>query len=527
MIKVIVPISLFFLLGLFSCDSSNQDSDLRHVTPDNHNINTIEYAPEFEQIAQEYQNYQQLKILFDSLGYFESDENHTAARYIRIELANLLRQTGNYRYGINLLKTNLLSKNSEIPQEVKGLTFNGLAAIYFELFMHQEQTAYLDSSWHYAEKTHAIAQQTLSVELAVDALTLKGAVLSHQSDYPAAKALLNQAYQISVKHIPDPPLAIMTNLAWAALKTEDYESAMRWTDQCLKAAQKANSPVFIGASLKIKAAIYEAQGMYENATKARQQLKEHQEHDDILFQSLMMKELVAQQEMNAYKRTMLGLYKEKYFLIRLTFILIFLSLVLVVVSLGVYKLLRQQKRIREKELELTLSRQKEDALKIENAALDLAAKESEQKALEARLELQDQELIYQSLKQIYYSQLTNTIKDKLGPFQFKLSRKKDQEIFENALEEVCREASHDPLAEFEQIFLQMHRGFYEKITEINPDISRSELQLCALLRMNLPSKEIASLLFLSLSTVDQKRHQIRKKLGLESNQNLNNFLINI
>jgi len=73
----------------------------------------------------------------------------------------------------------------------------------------------------------------------------------------------------------------------------------------------------------------------------------------------------------------------------------------------------------------------------------------------------------------------------------------------------------------------MHHGFYEKLLEISPQLSRSELQLCALLRMNLPSKEIASLLFLSLSTIDQKRHQIRKKLGLESNQSLNNFLINL
>jgi len=197
------------------------------------------------------------------------------------------------------------------------------------------------------------------------------------------------------------------------------------------------------------------------------------------------------------------------------------------VSMGVYKLMRQQKHIREKEHELALARQHEDTLKIKNAELELTAKEAEQKTLEAKLESQDQELVYQSLKQIYFIQLTATIKEKFGPFQRKLSRKKDQEQFEKTLDEVCREASQNPLADFEQIFLQMHHGFYEKLLEISPHLSRSELQLCALLRMNLPSKEIASLLFLSLSTIDQKRHQIRKKLGLESNQSLNNFLINL
>jgi len=527
MIKEIFLISLFFLMGLISWDSINQDSDLQDEISVFQNINTFEYTPDLERTTLEYQNYQQLKLLFDSLGYFESDGNQWAVLRTRVKLADLLRQTGNYKYGINFLEKNLTSINEEIPEKLEGQSYNGLAAIYFELFMHQENKAYLDSCQYYAEKTRIIAEQINDYELEVDALTHKGAVLLHQNDYPAAKALLNQAYQISVKHFPDPPLAIMTNLAWAELKTEEYESAMRWTDQCLAAAQKANSLVFIGTSLKIKADIYEANGLHENAAEARDQLKEHQAKDDILFQSLMMKEFVVNHRMNSYRKTMLGLYKEQYYLIRLTFVLVFITIILIIISLGVYKLLYQQKRLREKERELTLLRQKEDALKIENAALELSAKDAEHQALEAKLEVQDQELVYQSLKQIYFSQLTATIKEKFGPFRHKLSRKKDQEQFETVLDEICRDASHDPLSEFEQIFLQMHSGFYEKLLEINPEISRSELQLCALLRMNLPSKEIASLLFLSLSTVDQKRHQIRKKLGLESNQNLNNFLINL
>ncbi len=527
MIKVSFQILLLFFLGLTSCETNSHNPGFQDEESENRSFGALEYAPEFEKTAREYENYQQLKLLFDSLGYFKSAGNHPAVMLTRIKLANLLRQTGNYHNGINFLETNRASKNLEILPELKGKTFNGLAAIYFELFMHHEQKAYLDSCWHYAEKTLTIAQQINANSLKVDALTLKGAALLHQGDYPAAKALLNEAYQISTKYLSDPPLAIMVNQAWTAYKTNDFETAMRWTQQCLTDATKANNSVFIGIALTISADIYEAQGMPEKAAQAREQLRAYKAQDDILFQSLMMKELVVQHEMNNYKQTMLGLYKEQYFLIRLTFVLVFISIVLIIISLGVFKLLRQQKRLGEKERELTLLRQKEDALIIKNAALELAAKEAEQQALEAKLEVQDQELIYQSLKQIYFSQLTNTIVEKLGPFRHKLGRKTDQEKFENTLEEVCREASHDPLAEFEQIFLQMHSGFYEKLIEINPEISRSELQLCALLRMNLPSKEIASLLFLSLSTIDQKRHQIRKKMGLESNQNLNNFLINI
>ena len=528
MLKVVFQIALIFFIGFTACDSINQNPDLQDEISKNPSFDGSEYTLEFVKTALEYQNYQKLKIIFDSLCHFEAAGNHEAVLNARIKIADLLRNTGNYLYGIQFLETNLTSVNDETPLLLKGKTFNGLAALYFELFMHnQDQKAYLDSCWQYAAKTLTIAKQTTAYELEVDALTHQGAVLLHHYDYLAASQMLNEAYQINLKQLTDPPLAIMANLSWAAYKTNDFETALRWIDQCYADAEKTHNTVFMGIALDIAAQIYEAQGNPEKAMEAQEQLRELKAKDHILLQSLMMKELVLKHEMNNYKQTILGLYQEKFYLIRLTFVFVFISIVLIIISLGIYKLLHQQKHIREKEHELSLARQQKDTLKIKNAELELTAKEAEQKTLEAKLESQDQELVYQSLKQIYFSQLTATIKEKFGPFQRKLNRKKDQEQFEKTLNEVCREASQNPLADFEQIFLQMHHGFYEKLLEISPQLSRSELQLCALLRMNLPSKEIASLLFVSLSTVDQKRHQIRKKLGLESNQSLNNFLINL
>jgi tetratricopeptide (TPR) repeat protein len=142
-------------------------------------------------------------------------------------------------------------------------------------------------------------------------------------------------------------------------------------------------------------------------------------------------------------------------------------------------------------------------------------------------QLREQELVFQSLKQAQLSQLNNSIREKFTPFKHRMTRKKDQEVFEQTLEEVCREMARDPLADFEQIFSQMHSGFYEKLLEKNNGLSRSELQICALLRLNLPSKEIANLLYITMASVDQKRHQIRKKLSLETNQSLIGFLINL
>ena len=55
----------------------------------------------------------------------------------------------------------------------------------------------------------------------------------------------------------------------------------------------------------------------------------------------------------------------------------------------------------------------------------------------------------------------------------------------------------------------------------------SDLRLSACLKMNLCTKEIASLMSLSVRAVENSRYRLRKKLGLTSAQNLNEFLLHI
>lgn len=166
--------------------------------------------------------------------------------------------------------------------------------------------------------------------------------------------------------------------------------------------------------------------------------------------------------------------------------------------------------------------QKNNLLEREN---QLKTKQLENIRLEKQLK--EQELVYQTLKKANVEQINQSIKEKMLPFCTCMRRKKDQAQFSNVLSEITREVSNDPLSDFEQIFIQMHGGFYEKLLKTNSELSSSELQLCALLRMNLPSKEISNILNLSLSTVDQRRHSIRKKLGLLGDQNLVGFLITV
>ena len=76
-------------------------------------------------------------------------------------------------------------------------------------------------------------------------------------------------------------------------------------------------------------------------------------------------------------------------------------------------------------------------------------------------------------------------------------------------------------------FEQKHANYFRTMKERFPELTTSDLRLSACLKMNLCTKEIAALMNLSVRAVENGRYRLRKKLGLTSEQNLNEFLLHI
>src|SRR3569832_2943589 len=68
---------------------------------------------------------------------------------------------------------------------------------------------------------------------------------------------------------------------------------------------------------------------------------------------------------------------------------------------------------------------------------------------------------------------------------------------------------------FESSFNEAHENYFKKLKAQHPDLVPNDLKLCAYLRMNMNSKEMASLLNISLRGVEIRRYRLRKKLNLE------------
>lgn len=62
--------------------------------------------------------------------------------------------------------------------------------------------------------------------------------------------------------------------------------------------------------------------------------------------------------------------------------------------------------------------------------------------------------------------------------------------------------------------------FYRRLQAKYPQLSKTEREICAYLKLNLSGKDIAQLRKTSINTVNVARHRIRKKLGLERDEEL-------
>lgn len=86
--------------------------------------------------------------------------------------------------------------------------------------------------------------------------------------------------------------------------------------------------------------------------------------------------------------------------------------------------------------------------------------------------------------------------------------------------------SDEVLKRIEDQFDLIHNNFMKRLHARHPDLSNNERMMCAYLKMNLSTKEIAPLLNISVRGVETIRYRLRKKFGLEREDSLTDYLSN-
>ncbi len=77
---------------------------------------------------------------------------------------------------------------------------------------------------------------------------------------------------------------------------------------------------------------------------------------------------------------------------------------------------------------------------------------------------------------------------------------------------------------FKLSFEALFTGYFDRLSSLYPDITLNEKRLCAYLKANIPSNDIAGLLNISMEGIKKSRYRLRKKLQLQTEVNLEDFL---
>ncbi len=78
--------------------------------------------------------------------------------------------------------------------------------------------------------------------------------------------------------------------------------------------------------------------------------------------------------------------------------------------------------------------------------------------------------------------------------------------------------------DFKKHFESVHSDFFSTLKHQYPELTQTDLKMCALIRLNLSMKEMATILGISPESVKTSRYRLRKKLGLEHEENLLTFM---
>lgn len=152
--------------------------------------------------------------------------------------------------------------------------------------------------------------------------------------------------------------------------------------------------------------------------------------------------------------------------------------------------------------------------------------EKEKQILKSEIRHHQKQLTMNTVNILKLSHLLHSVSDdveSLIPFTDAEGRNKIKSL----VHKINDRSSEHFWNEFEVCFEKVHSDFYNKLVAKIPDISLREKRLCAFLKMNMSTKEIASITFQTTNSIDVAKHRLRKKMDISSDEGFTNFLISL
>ena len=185
----------------------------------------------------------------------------------------------------------------------------------------------------------------------------------------------------------------------------------------------------------------------------------------------------------------------------------------------------QQEKLLSAEQEILMIDLKNSMLNEQNLRAELLNRKLIEKQLREELSLKSQSLTTHTLSLIRKNNFLDSLKEKLITIK-KLDKINSQKAISQLIESIhLYSEQEEDWTEFQRIFEEVHTDFFTNLKSEFPKLSSTELKLAALLKLNLSSKDISTILGISQDSLRVARYRLRKKLNLSKGSNLIAYLM--
>ncbi len=398
-----------------------------------------------------------------------------------------------------------LVKEGKLNPSVLADNYYAFSSTYRELGEPELSRQYLDSCYTYHANPYSRIQSAyLEFEEAF--------LLKEQQKYQESLSIYRKLIPWMQENDPGYQVLIYTYMGDVYGDITNFEQSEECYKSALAISERYNSHLdFIPLVHKRLSELYYNTG---KVSLAFQSLKKEKELDEKFFDSRSQNnrplleiqdafrlEKEAQRKLIQEQQLEQLQHEEKIFFLQRTMlivILIFITLFTIVYFNYVRNKYKTEKQLIQKKQELEI-----------------------QKANEI-IELKNRELSTSTLKLIQKEEFISNLKEKISQNGGEMSM---QEL-KRTLNSISA-SNQQNWKEFEARFIEVNKEFYSCLKRKYPKLTQGDLKLCALIKLNFSSKDMAKLMGISVESVHTTRYRLRKKLGLKRGVNLAEFISNI
>lgn len=473
-----------------------------------HNIGVVNfYRGEYDEVARYYRS---------SLKLAERLENE---RFINVNLLNLgllFSAQKDYQKAKQYIRKALINFRSSGEKAGEANAMVHLASAYFN-------DGQMDSSLAMNKEALRLYTEVGSENGISQALSHIADIMVEYQKYSEAKTYFEQAITLRRKNQDQYGMAIsFTGLANAWYGMGNIGIAKLYYDSALTLSKQIGTIWQTAEVYQSIAHFHSKQGNYKEAYQA---LEEFTLLKDSLFNREKMevaKELAAQYEMDKANEEIEQQKSKNKILKRSNTLFTFLLMAIVVIFiLVIWQAISRYKRTRikhQQEIELADKNRQLAETKQQIMASELEKSKLEQEKIKDELDFKKRELTQIALHINQQNEFLESLKQNLmelkdNPEVKSLERNLDAQLNIDKQRE-----------DFELNIDLINQDFYRTLSLKFPQLTENEKKLCAMLRLNLSSKEIASIQNISPKSVDMNRYRMRKKLNLDPEADLVKYL---